>query len=203
MSDDDRPRAIDQEMWSARTFETASIVGDLALGIDTWSSGQGVQGRYNSHYISVAGECQDGRTLVEVVHEQEGEMGLEDKIAQAIERYSPIVVAWDDGAAHALAPIVTRVVGDNKHLLKPLRGRDWSTACAAFLTAVKEDRLCHLNQDWMTFAVEGVGRKHRGESWVWDRLTATSDISPLCASTAAHWAIESHTPTDEEEFYVY
>jgi len=199
MSDDDRPRVINSGTWGARVFEQASIVGDLALGIDQ-------SPQFRTHYLSVSGRCQDGRFLSEVVHQQSSVMGLEDRIEEALLRYNPVKVAWDDGASRVLAPMIRRAVGDErKAILMPLSGRDWSAACESYLTAIMENTMCHLNQDWLTLAVEGADKKHRGDSWVWDRLTASSDIAGLCAATAAHRAIESYTPPvdEDEEFYVY
>lgn len=197
MSEDDEPRAVDIDVWRSRTEPTARIVGDIALGVDH-------SPQHRTHYLSVAGTTDDGRILVEVIHEQRSAMGLEDRIAEALLRFNPIAVAWDDGASRVLAPMIRRVVGErHKDLLRPFSGRDWGAACESFYSAIVEGRLCHLDQDWLSFGVEGATRKVRGDTWVWDRLTATSDIAGLCSATAAFRAIETYTPTEEPEFYVY
>jgi hypothetical protein len=204
MTDDDKPKEIDPAVWKSRREPRAKIVGEIALGIDTWSSGKGVIGSFNTHYISVAGQAEDGRYLIEVIHEQTGLMGMEDKIMEAVERFNPVRIAWDDSAAHALSPIVKRVLGDDpKKMMRGLNGREWTTACVEFKNALIENRLCHLDQDWLTFAVEGAQRITRGGTWLWDRVASTADISPLCASTAALWAIINYTPENDEGFYVY
>lgn len=197
MSDDDQPRVIDRPTWSALADGHARIVGDLALGVD-------MSPAHRTVYLSVAGATGDGRHLVEVVHQQTSLMGLEDRITEALQRFAPVAVAWDDGTCRELAPSIRRAVGDQaKEVCKALTGREWSAACGGFVTAVKDGRLTHLDQDWLTFGVEGATKKHRGDSWVWDRLTSSSDIAGLCAATAALRAIESYTPSESDEFYVY
>jgi hypothetical protein len=198
MSDDDQPQKIAADLWLSRTNSTARHVGDVALGVDTSTA-------HRTVYLTVAGQCGDGRQFVEVIHEQEGRGGIESYIDQAMQRYAPVIVAWDNSSqgGRTLAPQIMRAV-DERAALMPLGGSEWAAACEGLYQAVVENRLCHLNQDTLTFAVEGATEKHRGQSWVWDRLTAVSDISPLCGATAAHRAIESYVPpVDDEEFYVY
>ena len=197
MSEDDQPRVIDSQAWAALVDPSARIVGDIALGVD-------MSPQHRTHYLAVAGRTADGQTLVEVIHEQRSSIGLEDRIEEALQRFSPVCVAWDDGASRVLAPMLRRVCGESrKDMLRPFSGRDWSAACESFLNGVNDQSMCHLDQDWLTVAVEGATEKRRGDAWVWDRLTASSDIAGLCAATAAYRAIETYSPSEEAEFYVY
>lgn len=196
MSDDDQPAVIDPELWQSLTDPSARIVGDIALGVDQ-------SPQHRTHYLAVAGRTADGQLLVEVIHEQRSSIGLEDRIDEAIQRFSPVRIAWDNGSSRVLAPMLNRVVGDRTDMLQPYSGRDWAAACESFYNGVNEHVVCHLNQDWLTFGIEGAMQKRRGDAWVWDRLTATSDIAGLCAATAAYRAIETYTPTEDEAFYVY
>lgn len=197
MSDDDKPKVIDPDVWKMRTAPRAKHNGDLMLAVD-------MSPVHRTIYLSVAGPSTDGRQLVEVIHQQHGTTGLESFIEQALDRYTPLGVAWDNGGpTREIAPQIERAV-DGRCELYRYAGSEWSAACGSFVSAVAENRMCHLNQDWLTFAVEGAGKKQRGDRWVWDRLTAEADIAPVCAATAALRAIESYTPDDDdEEFYVY
>lgn len=198
MSDDDQPQKVPADLWNMRVSPKARHVGDVALGVDTSTA-------HRTVYLTVAGKCADGRSLVEVIHEQQGRGGIETYIDQAMQRYAPVRVAWDNSSqgGRTLAPQIMRAVDERAELV-PLSGAEWGAACEGLYQAVIENRLCHLDQDTLNDAVEGATEKHRGQSWVWDRLTAVSDISPLCGTTAAHRAIESYTPpVDDEEFYVY
>ena len=198
MSDDDKPRVIDADEWQIRAAPSAKHVGELALSVD-------MSPVHRTVYLTIAGLAADGRVLVEVVHEQTVSSGIETFIDQAVERYSPVAVAWDNGGpTRQIGPSIERAVDGRCELVR-YSGGEWSAACGSFYSAFKENRLCHLNQDWLTFAVEGADKKHRGEGWVWDRLTAEADIAPLCGATAAHRAIESYKPPvdEDEEFYVY
>jgi hypothetical protein len=121
-----------------------------------------------------------------------------------MQRFAPVVVAWDHGGkTREIASMIERAVDERAATVK-FSGMDWSAACGSFLTAVQNDTMSHSEQDWLTLAIQGAHMKHRGDLKVWDRLTATQDIAPLCASTAAHRAIETYVPEeDDEEFYVY
>ena len=197
MSDDDQPRVIDPEVWESRKDPKARHTGDVALAVDMSPTDRTV-------YLSVCGVAANGKFLAEIVHQQTGTGGIETFIDQAMQRYAPVAVAWDNGGpTRMIAPQIERAVDERAKLLK-LNGPEWSAACESFLNGLTNDSICHLGQDWLTFAVEGAVMKHRGQARVWDRLTAVSDIAPLCAATAAHRAIEAHiVPADDEEFYVY
>lgn len=198
MSDDDRVQEIDPDLWKAATVKGARHVGDVALSVDQSPA-------HGTVYIAVCGRTADGRQLIEVVHEQRGLGGLETFIDQHVQRYAPVAVAYDNTsqATRVLAPSIERAVDERADLIA-YSGGEWGAACESIKSGIIDGRIVHLGQDWLTFAVEGAVKKQRGQSWVWDRLTATSDIAPLCAVTAAHRAIESYiVPAPDEGFYVY
>jgi len=64
-------------------------------------------------------------------------------------------------------------------------------ACGGLLAAVTFDgpelRLHHDGQHALDAAVAGATRRPYGDSWAWNRRTATVDISPLVAVTLARW----------------
>jgi hypothetical protein len=200
MNDDDQPQVISPELWAERTKPGARFVGDIALSIDL-SPGTDIV------YLAASGVSSTGHMMVEVIHSMPFTgfpADIEAVIDQAIQRFAPVAVAWDNGGpTRIIAPSIERAVEERAKLVK-LNGGEWSAACESFLHGITVGSICHLGQDWLTFAVEGAVMKHRGQARVWDRLTAMSDIAPLCAATAAHRAIEAHiVPADDEEFYVY
>jgi phage terminase large subunit-like protein len=186
LGDLERTQIIDPATWRERHAPDARHVGDIALGVDVSSDG-------DTTALTVSGRCADGRVLDEVIHFDPGTFWLEQRLSELVQRYAPVAVAYDAGGpARVMAPEIARAAGDTP--LVKLTGREWSAACEGYVLAVNENRACHLDQDWLNGAVEGAGKKLRGDGWLWDRLTAMSDIAPLAAVTASHRAIEAHVP---------
>lgn len=81
-----------------------------------------------------------------------------------------------------------------------LNSAEWSAACAQFynMTGEHDDdearsedepptlrRVRHLPQPDLDAAVGGAVRHFHGDRWRWDRVGSATDVSPLCAVTAA------------------
>lgn len=74
-------------------------------------------------------------------------------------------------------------------------------AAQAFLTAVTEKALHHLQQPVLDAAVANADRRTVGDGgWLWSRRKSTVDISPLVAVTLARWAATATVPVPEPGF---
>lgn len=78
-------------------------------------------------------------------------------------------------------------------------------ACGGLLAAVTFDgpelRLHHDGQHALDSAVAGATRRPYGDSWAWNRRTATVDISPLVAVTLARWGALTIKPPVASGYY--
>lgn len=188
LGDGERPRVIAQADWDDDDVRRpkSQIVDALAIGVDVAPDGV-------SASIATAGRNQWGQVHVEVVQFDPGTFWLEQRLAELVLRHQPVAVAYDAGGpSRVFAPEIARASAGTS--VVRLSGRDWSAACEGFALAIEEKRACHLGQTWLDSSLDGASKKLRGDGWLWDRLTALSDISPLCAVTAAHRAIEQHVP---------
>lgn len=182
----DRAHVIDLDVWADRAAPDAAHAGDIAFGVDVSPDG-------TSTAITASGRCVDGRVLSEVIAYDAGTFWLEQRLAELVQRHAPVAVGYDAGGpARVFAPEIARAAGQVP--LVKLSGREWSAACEGYVLAIVENRACHLDQDWLNAAVEGAGKKLRGDGWLWDRLTAMSDIAPLASATASHRSIEAYVP---------
>ncbi len=141
----------------------------------------------------IAGRRADGSAQVEVFEREAGVWWLERRMRDRCEHptYPILSIAWDHGGpARAVAPELER--GAQGVAVQKLNGAEWAAACGAFATAVSEGRVHHLGDLLLADAVRGAQRRELGRTgWVWDLATATADITPLLAATAALRALET------------
>ena len=172
------------------------IDGPLVLGV-----GVGLDGVSSS--IVVVGRRADGLPHVETFERSAGVWWLERRLRDWVEQRQPLAVAWDHGGpARAVTPEIERAcVGVTKAV--PLSGREWTAACEAFATAVKEHRLRHLGDLYLQESVAGAVKREVGPGWCWDLRGSRADITALLAATAALRALETAPVEKPFEFFVY
>jgi hypothetical protein len=77
----------------------------------------------------------------------------------------------------------------------PMRVTDLGSACSMVLDGVVRGWLHHIGQPQLSAAALAAGKRALGDTgkWVWSRKTATSDITPIQATTLALWGAQSST----------
>ena len=195
-----RPSEIAPEAWmAAELVDTGSrIVGRRVIGVGVGPAGV-------SASLVVAGRRADGVPHVETLLRESGVWWLERRLRDLVTEHDVIAVSWDNGGdARPMAPDVQRAcaVGPDVKAL-PLTGREWAAACEAFAIAVREQRLHHLGDLLLLDAIGGAFRLPTGDGWRWDTRSATADITPILAATAALRALESVAAPSVPEFFVY
>ena len=65
-------------------------------------------------------------------------------------------------------------------------------ACGKFYDAVMapEPKIRHLDQPQLNVALSVARKRPLGPGWAWNRKDATSDITPVVASTLALWGAQ-------------
>ncbi|HEY3484324.1 MAG TPA: hypothetical protein VGK49_03020, partial [Ilumatobacteraceae bacterium] len=185
-----REHVIAPELWAARAVpEHTAIVGDVALAVDVSPAGR-------TAAIAVAGRGADGVPIVDVLSFAADTFWVEPRVADHRDTWGPRMIGYGPGSAEAMAPEIGRAAGVVP--VKKVPPGDYSAACEAFVLAVKEDRVRHLDQAWLNSAVDGATKKASGARWVWDRETALSDISPLVACTVALRLLETLEPVEPQ-----
>lgn len=197
---------IAPEVWEARKVAVSTaIVGQRVLGVDASPGG-------SSASIVVAGRMADGQILIKVLEVLAETWWVERKLTELRDQWGPQAIAYDDGGpTKAIAPDITRAAG--RVDVAKLSGRAYTSACEGFVLAFtggsgdkvdpKNARACHIDQRWLNDALDGATQKNRGESWLWDRQTALSDITPIVAATCALRALDELPPPEAPKRSAY
>lgn len=178
---------IAEDAWRALTASDAELSDQVVFAADTtpdrdWSS------------ISVAGLTGDDVTFVEVVEHRPGTAWVADRMAELVQRWSPLAVVVDRGGpAGSLIPDLTK---RDIEVTEP-KVRDIGAACGQFFDAVQDKTLAHLDQAPMAAALAGAERRPLGDAWAWARRNVSVDISPLMAATLAAWGLRTHVEEEE------
>lgn len=130
----------------------------------------------------------------EVTESRPGTGWMAERLAELATRHHPVGIGYDAGGpaldiADALATAGLPVA--------PVRGRDWTAACAGWLAAILERRIRIGTHPALAAAAEvAPGRDSGDGGWTWHRRGAIASIAPIIAATAASWALE-HPATAE------
>lgn len=188
LGEEGREVVIAPDLWKSRIAPPGTpIAGDVAMAVDVSPNGR-------SATICVAGRDDEGVPVLDVLVFEAGTFWLEQRIAEMRDTWEPRVIGYGPGPVKALAPEIGRAAGVVP--VQAVTATDYAASCDAFVWAVGEGRVRHLDQAWLNSAVDGAARKTRGESWLWDRQTALTDISPLCAATVALRLLEALQPEE-------
>lgn len=189
-----RPREIEPDRWEALTVKGSGIVGRCVIGVGVTRDG------VSSSLVVAGWSPSAGMVHVETLDRQAGTFWVESRLAELVQRWAPVAVAWDaSGPARVLDHAIGRACGLGPKLVR-LSSTDWTAACGAFRTAVMSDppRVQHLGDLWILEAVRGAERRDTIAGFVWDLKASETDIGPLLAATAAYRALdaEDREPVD-------
>ena len=173
--DNEDVSVFDLARWSALADTTVQMPTSVALVIDV-----SPDRRYSS--IAVAGEADDGRSLV-MVESLKGTQTVVRKVRKMLDDRDITDVSITSGAARALEP---ELVKENVQYVK-LSTSDLAAAYAALQEAIKAGTVCHVGQPELDTAMTMVRTRFwlTGEAEVFDRRGYTADVSPAVAAAAA------------------
>jgi hypothetical protein len=177
---------IPAEAWLACADATADVQdAPIAFAVDTSPD-------RSSTSIAMCGVRADGLEQVEIVDHRAGTGWVAERLAELVDRWSPVGVAVDPaGPAGSL-------IGELPGLpWKTTGARDVVQACGGLYDAVLEGKLRHRGDLRLNIAVEGASKRNLGEAWAWSRKNSAVDISPLVAVTLARWLFTTRPAPDE------
>jgi phage terminase large subunit-like protein len=170
--------------WSACADVRATPLDPVVFGVD-------VSPNAGSASIVVAGKTIDGRDLVEVVDQRPGAGWVAGRLLELAARWAPAAITIDaTGPAASLIPSLER----ERIPLIVVSGSDSAKAAGLIYSAVLDNKLVHRDDPALNAAVAGAVRRSAGDAWRWNRKDSSTDISPLCAATVAHWISVQHQP---------
>lgn len=183
-SKDGPPAKLDPKRWQATETGTAPTVvpGACTLAFDIhlgWTSVAISTGTLAASYG-------------EIVEHRKGDGWLPARLAELVERWKPTAVGLDGGNGEAVAVLgVIRehfeAVGLDPDLVKPLTTAAYRAACGAIVAAVDNGtaKRPRVEPDQLRTAGEVAAERRIGDSFVFDRRSATVPLSPLIAWTIA------------------
>lgn len=183
----DREVAVDPVVWAERRVPLSEPTDPSVLGVAVAEDGR-------SASITVAWWL-DEAAVVKVLDRRPGTFWIEQELAVHLAELRCPVVTFDAGGpTNAIAGSISRAATTAGADVEGISGRAYTSACAALVTGFAEGRYRHVDQEWLNDAVEGTGKKKRGESWLWDLQTAMADPTPLVGATVALRALEGRPP---------
>jgi phage terminase large subunit-like protein len=171
---------VPYDEWMELGDSLSRVVSSLSFGLSVspdgaWSS------------FASAGRRRDGLMHVDTVDRRPGTAWVVDRAVELQgKRHLPVRV----NPAAAEGALIKDLVKAGVELVE-VPAREYQQACGAFLLAVENGRLRHLDQESMNRAVAAAGRRDVGNegAWVWTRPGAV-DVSPLTAVTLALTGVE-------------
>ena len=139
--------------------------------------------------IAVAGLRSDGLPHVEVVEHRRGTRWLPERLAELKSRHRVRSVYCD---AYGPAQSVVQDLTAAKVEPTLLNTKEMLQACGIFYDAVVDSQtLRHIGQAELDDAVMGATTRTVSDGWLWDRKSASVDLSPLVAATVALWGLKT------------
>jgi len=124
----------------------------------------------------------------EIVDHRAGTGWLAERLGELSHRRHPVAIGYP---ADSPALDVADTLATAGLPVLPVRGRDWTAACARWLADIIDRKIRIGIHPAMTAAAEiAPGRDSGDGGWVWHRRGALTSIAPVTASTAACWALD-------------
>lgn len=189
---DEQWQVIPETAWTEAFDAKSKTIGGVAVGISMSDDRARTA-------IAVFGRRKDGLRHAQLVEYGPGGKGWAVKWVQdALERGRDISIVVI-GAADPARSLVPEFAAADIEVLTP-GAADVAAECGAIYDAVagkpEERDLKHLGQGPVTTAVAGAAKKKTGNAWVWSRVAAGVDISPLFAITAGSYGFRVRPPDD-------
>lgn len=175
--------AIPRNRWRDVNDETATIAGQITLGLDCTSK------RDVAALVAV-----DDSGVVELIDSRSGstEWCVADTAATAKLVDAPVFIHATGPADVFIEPLraegVTVVAVSNS---------DFATACGATHKAIIDRTIRVRPSGALDLAVDKADQRRTGDRWVWSRMVGKYDATPLVAMSLALWGTE-HRPEPED-----
>ena len=139
--------------------------------------------------IAVAGLRGDGLPHIEVVEHRRGTRWLPERLAELKSAHRARTIFCDAyGPAQSMLPDLDRA----KVEVTTLSTKEMLQATGIFYDSVVDSQsVRHIGQAELDEAVSGATTRTVSDGWLWDRKSASVDISPLVAATVALWALKN------------
>ena len=134
----------------------------------------------------VAARTMGDLVAVEVLEQRRGVEWVHDYVTEMARWHNARVIIDNYGPASSLIPNLVQA----KVKVHKASSHDVADAAAGLVDAVAARRVGHVGDIRFQEAIVGLGRRQRGDRWVFDRQRG--DIAPIVAASLAVWLIDTH-----------
>jgi hypothetical protein len=189
IGEQERQPVFDPVLWAKQASPAVAVFPrPCMIGVSVNEDGR-------SSSVAVAWWNADAQGVVKILDHRPGTFWLERELEVYRNEHQPEVFTFDAGGpTNAVAGAIGRAAGSTT--VDPISGRGYTSACSGLVTGFAERRYRHVDQEWLNSSLEGISRKQRGESWMWDMQASQSDPTPTIAATVALRALEMHKPSN-------
>jgi phage terminase large subunit-like protein len=179
---------IDVARWAAMADPISRREGDLGLGVD-------ITPTRDFASIALYGDRLDGLGHAQLIDYRAGTEWIVPRLVE-LRELKPVAVGMTAAAFRSLAPDLAKAgFAQPEKPEAPARGdlavaggADMAAACGQMIDASKQSSFRHVGQPQLDAAVAGAQTRLSGDSIVWSRKDASTDICPLVGLTVARWA---------------
>jgi hypothetical protein len=132
----------------------------------------------------------DGAPCIRVLHAAPGTAWMHPYLVNLARQWQPAVLCADDGGpTRRLTDELRRTLGEDA--VTTTLGRDFGTACEAFLTYCRDDRtLKHDGSQTLARAIQGAALKRAGDVTRFSRSASAGPIAGLIAAAVGLWVFD-------------
>jgi hypothetical protein len=163
-------RVIPVAMWNAVCSEDVAPEGRLCFGVDV-----------NAERSAAAIAAADSIGRGELIEHRPGVGWVAERVAELVKRWGGEVALDAYGPAGSLADEI-EALGIT---VRRYSTRDMSYACASLFDSIADNKIRIRSHPALDSAAAAARRRISGDSWMWQRRDADSDVSPLVALTLA------------------
>lgn len=183
------PEVIDSASWGKASDPASMAIERLTLAID-------VAPDRSVSSVAMAGMRADGLWHVELEDNKKSVEWVQTWVKDRAEKNQLHAVVVDE-----MSGLVEHRKGRNYLVgtdvvvtLAAAEGRDMAIACGKFFDAVMEPepKLRHTDQPQLNVALSLARKRPLAGAWAWNRKDASSDITPIVATTLALWGAQKN-----------
>lgn len=181
-------RVIDEESWRRIADPSSMAIDRLTLAID-------VAPDRSVATVALSGQRADGTWHIEVDDERKGTDWIGPWVTDRASRNRLHAVVVDEMSGLVEERKGRRYLAgtDVAITLAASEGRDMAIACAKLFDSVmgSAPTVRHTDQPQLNVALSVARKRPLGAGWAWNRKDATSDITPIVATTLALWGAQN------------
>lgn len=185
--DEDIPKVIPLAWFDDCADAKSRLRGDRVFAVDVSVD------RTTATITVVGNSSRNWGAHVEVVDRRPGAGSdwIIGRLRELVEKWpTKAITAHLRGPVGSYEPELRKAFGEK---FRPLKEAEYPAACGMVFDAIHDGAFKHLGSLALREAIDGVAKSTRGDTWVWSRRSALTDITSLVGATCA-WFVHHEQP---------